>query len=621
MLNFRFNHVIIKANTFQLRIYRGVIMVKLIKGQNDLLSQYPDCINEWDFKKNHPLSPDTITAGSSKKVWWICSKGHSYEQSINLHIIRGYSCPYCSHQKVFAGYNDLETLFPDIAKEWHPSKNAELTPSNVTAYSQKKVWWLCPMGHSYEQTVERRVRRGSACYYCSGHKVLKGFNDLASVNPSLAVEWHPSKNAPLTPYEVTAGSGKRVWWLCPIGHEYQATIHDRNTDNTQCPICNLRVQTSFPEQATFFYVHKLYSDAINKYKPAFLGSMELDIYIPSIHTGIEFDGANWHQSDEQYERDIRKYKLCQENHVKLIRIKEKNTRNWVDNAQTADVVYTISKVKKTGELETVLKVILDSIDASSNMWTRTDPRHIHSQIDVNIERDRPQILGYLTSIDNSLAILRPDVASKWDYVKNQDLTPDMFTVSSNEIIWWKCPDCGHEWKCSINSMTRKGRFGCAECSKKHRGRSFTQGVVKKVGSLAETMPELAKEWHPIKNGDLTPNDITAGKFKPVWWLCPKCGYEWQASPNNRKRGIGCPCCSGRVPKTGVNDLETLYPELLKEWNYERNSSNNLFPSQLLPKSGKKAWWKCSSCGHEWYAVIASRVKGHGCPHCSKRRKK
>ena len=304
-----------------------------------------------------------------------------------------------------------------------------------------------------------------------------------------------------------------------------------------------------------------------------------------------------------------------------LRIKEKNTRNWVDNAQTADVVYTISKVKKTGELETVLKVILDSIDASSNMWTRTDPRHIHSQIDVNIERDRPQILGYLTSIDNSLAILRPDVASKWDYVKNQDLTPDMFTVSSNEIIWWKCPDCGHEWKCSINSMTRKGRFGCAECSKKHRGRSFTQGVVKKVGSLAETMPELAKEWHPIKNGDLTPNDITAGKFKPVWWLCPKCGYEWQASPNNRKRGIGCPCCSGRVPKTGVNDLETLYPELLKEWNYERNSSNNLFPSQLLPKSGKKAWWKCSSCGHEWYAVIASRVKGHGCPHCSKRRKK
>lgn len=84
--------------------------------------------------------------------------------------------------------------------------------------------------------------------------------------------------------------------------------------------------------------------------------------------------------------------------------------------------------------------------------------------------------------------------------------------------------------------------------KKHRGRSFTQGVVKKVGSLAETMPELAKEWHPIKNGDLTPNDITAGKFKPVWWLCPKCGYEWQASPNNRKEELVVHVVAVEFPK-------------------------------------------------------------------------
>lgn len=133
-------------------------MVKLVKGQNDLLSQYPACINEWDFSKNHPLSPDAVVAGSSKKVWWICCKGHSYEQSINLHVGRGYGCPYCSHRKVLTGYNDLETLFPDIATEWHPYKNTELKPSSITAYSKKKVWWLCSRGHSYEQTVERRTR-------------------------------------------------------------------------------------------------------------------------------------------------------------------------------------------------------------------------------------------------------------------------------------------------------------------------------------------------------------------------------------------------------------------------------------------------------------------------------
>ena len=228
-------------------------MVKLVKGQNDLLSQYPACINEWDFNKNHPLSPDAVVAGSSKKVWWICCKGHSYEQSINLHVGRGYGCPYCSHRKVLTGYNDLETLFPDIATEWHPYKNTELKPSSITAYSKKKVWWLCSRGHSYEQTVERRTRRGSACYYCSGHKVLKGFNDLASVNPSLSVEWHPSKNAPLTPYEVTAGSGKRVWWLCPkCGYEWQASPNNRKR-GIGCPCCSGRVpKTGINDLATLY---------------------------------------------------------------------------------------------------------------------------------------------------------------------------------------------------------------------------------------------------------------------------------------------------------------------------------------------------------------------------------
>ena len=97
-------------------------------------------------------------------------------------------------------------------------------------------------------------------------------------------------------------------------------------------------------------------------------------------------------------------------------------------------------------------------------------------------------------------------------------------------------------------------------------------------------------------------------------LINKCSYDDcyynEPLPANARY---CPICGNH---------STFYNAgFLKEWNYERNSSNNLFPSQLLPKSGKKAWWKCSSCGHEWYAVIASRVKGHGCPHCSKRRKK
>lgn len=590
-------------------------MVRLIKGENDLATVNPALAKEWHPTENGNLNPEDVTPGSGKEVWWLCPEGHPYLMVVNQRAKRGYGCPYCSGHRALKGVNDLATTHPDLAKEWNSEQNGNLTPHDVTAGSRKKVWWLCEKGHAYEQLVIKRSNRGAACPYCSGHKVLRGFNDLATVNPRLAKEWHPTENGDLTPFDVTAGSGKRVWWLCPLGHAYQATIHDRNSDDTQCPICNAKSQTSFPEQAILFYVKKLYPDAISRYKEIFERSMELDIYIPSIRLGIEFDGANWHNSAAHFKREKKKYDICKAHQITLIRVKENVESRWID---VADAIYYIPRVRTYTELEETINAILDSIDRNSNMWTRKNPLYFHSAIRANLERDRADILSYLSEVKDSLAEIRPDVVKCWDYSKNGNLSPNMFTVSSNQIIHWKCPDCDHEWQCSINSMTRPGRYGCAECSKSRRGVSFTKQVVKRVGSLAETMPELAKEWHPTRNGTLTPNDISAGRFQPVWWLCPRCGYEWETSPNNRKKGGGCPCCSGRVPKSGVNDLATLYPDLLKEWDYQKNT--DLDPSKLLPGSGKKAWWKCSQCGHEWETIIASRTKGHGCPKCSRRKK-
>ena len=352
--------------------------------------------------------------------------------------------------------------------------------------------------------------------------LIKGKNDLATINPRLAKEWHPTKNHDLSPFDVTSGSGKKVWWLCPLGHEYQATIRDRHSDNTQCPICNAKSQTSFPEQAILFYVKKLYPDAISRYKEIFEHSMELDIYIPSIRLGIEFDGAKWHNSVTQFNRERKKYALCRAHNIRLIRVKENTESRWWG---VADLIYYIPKVRTYTKLEETINAILDSIDRTSNMWTRTNPLCFHSSVRANLKKDRADILNYLSDIKNSLAEIRPDVVGCWDYHKNGNLSPRMFTVSSNQIVWWKCPNCGHEWQCSINSMTRPGRYGCAECSKSRRGVSFTKQVVKRVGSLAETMPNLAKEWHPIKNGTLSPSDISSGHFKTVWWLCPQCGYE------------------------------------------------------------------------------------------------
>ena len=405
-----------------------VTMVRLIKGESDLATLHPDLVKEWHPIKNGDLMPEDISSGSGKEVWWLCPEGHTYSMVVNQRTKRGYGCPYCSGHRAIRGINDLATTNPELSEEWNYEKNNNLTPYDVTAGSHKKVWWLCGKGHPYEQFIIKRANRGYSCPYCSGHKVLRDFNDLATLNPLLAKEWHPTKNGDVTPYDVTTGSGKKAWWLCPLGHEYTATIRDRNSDNTQGPICNSKSQTSFHEQAIFFYVKTLYPDAINRYKEGLKHSMELDIYIPSIRLGIEFDGANWHNSAEQLEREKKKYAICKAHQITLIRVKEDTGLQWKD---VADAVYYIPKVRKSSELEGVIRAIQNSIDRNSNMWTRKNPYSYHSAITVDLRRDRTDILGYLSEIKNSLADIRPDVVKCWDFSKNGKLTPNMFTVGSN----------------------------------------------------------------------------------------------------------------------------------------------------------------------------------------------
>ena len=574
----------------------------VVIGFNDLATKYPNIAKEWHPTKNGNLTPKDVIATTHRKVWWQCEKGHEFIQSVDLRTTRNQGCPICNNQKILVGYNDLATTYPEIAKEWHPTKNGDLTPQDVTASSKQKVWWQCEKGHEFEQSIDKRTVRNQSCPYCSGYKAWKGLNDFETKFPELAKEWHPTKNGDLKPSDVTYGSGKKVWWKCPIGHEYQAVVRDRGVGHTNCPICNSRNATSFPEQTIYYYIKQTCPDAVNKYSELFDTSMELDIYIPSLKIAIEYDGATWHKTKEHHARELKKYEFCKNNGIFLIRIKEHSNIKWEN---VADEIYYLPKVKRYNldDLEKIVTKLLEKLNSKE-------------KVDIDIQRDKYQILKYVYRIDNSLADVRPDVAKQWNYEKNGYLKPNMFSVSSNEIVWWKCPVCGNEWETSINHMTRKGTYGCPICANVQSGKTFTKGVVAKVGSLAEKMPELAKEWHPTKNGDLTPYDITTGKFKPMWWLCSKCGYEWQASPNIRKRGIGCPCCSGRVPKIGVNDLETTHPDIAKEWNYKKNGE--LTPSMFKSGSGKKVWWTCPECRNEYEATIGHRTakkKSTGCPVC------
>lgn len=205
-------------------------------GENDLATRDPVLAAEWHPTKNGALTPRDVTPGSSRKVWWRCARGHEWQASIASRH-RGNGCPVCSSRQVLAGFNDLASQFPQIAGEWHPTKNGVLTPEQVTPASNRKVWWRCPLGHDYQATVASRTRRHAGCPYCSGRKVLAGFNDLASQRPALAREWKQLLNGDLTPQDVTPASHKKVWWQCPAGHVWQATVYSRTHGGSGCPVC------------------------------------------------------------------------------------------------------------------------------------------------------------------------------------------------------------------------------------------------------------------------------------------------------------------------------------------------------------------------------------------------
>ena len=203
-----------------------------------LLNTNPDLAKEWHPTKNAPLSPKDVTQGSGKEVWWVCGKGHEWEARI-CDRNRGTGCPYCSGRKV-CNDNCLQTVNSPLAKEWHPTRNAPLTPRDVTPSSQKKVWWRCVKRHEWEATVNNR-NQGRGCPYCAGRTVCND-NCLQTVNPSLAEEWHPAKNETLTPRDVTPNSNKKVWWSCSKRHEWKAAIHNRNK-GVGCPYCSGRLAT------------------------------------------------------------------------------------------------------------------------------------------------------------------------------------------------------------------------------------------------------------------------------------------------------------------------------------------------------------------------------------------
>lgn len=220
---------------------------------NSLAEVHPELITEWS-EKNLPLTPDDITFGSNKKVWWKGTCGHEWQTSVKARS-NGEKCPICSGARVIAGINDLATLEPLLAKQW--SKKNKIKPTEVSIGSHKKVIWRCKKGHEWEAVVKSRTINKTGCPHCSHNKALAGFNDLATLLPDIAAEWS-DRNYPLLPTQVTVFANRKAWWKCKdCGREWNTLISTRS-GGSKCPYCSGYIflkgfndlQTTHPEIAS-----------------------------------------------------------------------------------------------------------------------------------------------------------------------------------------------------------------------------------------------------------------------------------------------------------------------------------------------------------------------------------
>ena len=633
-------------------------MGRKLTDDNRLSLRNPNVAAQWHPTKNGALTPHDVSYASDIKRWWICDKGidHEWEAAPGGRT-SGRGCPFCAGKRV-ADSNRLSTNFPELVPEWHPTKNGDLTPDDITTGSNRKVWWNCGKGEDHEwDDIPNHRTSGGGCPFCAGRRVADS-NRLSTNYPHLVPEWHPNRNGDLAPNAITKSSGRKVWWLCGHGHEWEAVVASRTQMGSGCPYCagkrvtdGNRLSILFPELVEEWHPTRNgeltpndVSYGSNKKRwwvckeghewktvvsyrtldgtgcPYCSGKRVTD----SNRLSIQFPDVarEWHPSKNgdttpeavHYSSNKKYWWLCAQD----------SDHQWdaTPNGRTVGGGCPYCSGRRVADSNRLSKnhpelvpewhstrngeLTPDDVTSRSNrkVWWRCEEGHEWEAVVGSRTAGGhgcPYCSGLRVSDANRLSILCPDMVREWHLTRNGDLTPDDVAVASNMKVWWRCEE-GHEWEAVIPSRTLNGN-GCPYCAGQR---------VSDANRLSIRNPELIPEWHSSKNGNLTPYKVSYGSDRKVWWLCER-GHEWEAVIVSRALiGAGCPYCSGhRV--TDENRLSLLAPELVREWHPTRNG--DLTPDDVSYGSARKVWWSCER-GHEWEAAISSRSKGIGCRSCS-----
>lgn len=498
---------------------------KVLRGFNDFETLNPALASEWDHEKNAPVTPRMVTKASSRKFYWVCSLSHSWRDTVShRHLGRG--CPYCAGQKLLAGFNDLSATHPKLAAEWDYEKNGSLTPSDVMAGSEKKVWWKCSEGHSWQAVVYSR-KNGAGCPYCTGRKILPGFNDLETLCPEVAAEWDYEKNGKTTPDMIPPSTNRKFHWKCKKGHEWTAGTAERSRGDG-CPYCSGK--RFLPGEGDLFHARPDLMGEWDWERNEYLDPAKM---APSSSKKVWWLGKCGHR-----------WQAAPKNRIYGNGCPYCSGRMIL--AGFNDLLSQRPEVAAEWCYERNEGLTPELVHYGSNKYAWFRCRHGHEWHARIADRTYsnsqcPYCAGCIPVQGiTDLKTLHPELMREWDWVRNPGIKPENYTEGSHRRVYWKC-EKGHTWMAEIYKRVQGG--GCPYCFRKKDKHKVFPGV----NDLATHAPELAAEWDTQMNGDLRPEDVTPFSNRGIWWKC-KNGHRWRTSPNIRARGTGCPYCDGKTPR-------------------------------------------------------------------------
>lgn len=486
------------------------------------------------------------------------------------------------------------TPLPDELKsQLHPILNGDIDIDKIYVNTSQKFWWQCQEHpHAYLASARHKAG-GQGCSVCSGKQIVKGFNDLATLSPEIAAQWHPTKNNGLLPAEVSRSYSKKVWWVCDLGHEFEALASNRKT-SSHCPTCSGRVILKGFNDAASLYPH-----LAKAFHPTLNPGVNLEGIGKSFPQKIWWKCENGHDVHALISNALNKVpcEYC---------IGRKIISGYNDLATTNPEIIKFWHPTKNLPLtpESVTK------GTKKKIWWVCENGHEDFILPNNKIKIGPQCSycnrsKMMTGL-NDFATLYPEPAQEWHPELNGDDKPSMFAATSSKKFWWQCKTCGEAWSAALHNRGRHGT-GCPYCS----GNKIKVGL----NDLKTRLPELASQWHPTKNGELTPSQVTIGSPQNVWWQC-LAGHEWQTRIRDRvAKNNGCGECYRSGIISGTVSFTETHAHLLTEWDYEKNSYS---PEVVSAFSSRKIWWKCATNPeHSWEAPMANRTRGAGCPQCWK----